>query len=496
MQTYTPVDMSLSGNTLSYELSGSLFGLSGLEYYMKIRVGSDSVFIGSSDNPYIFITSMTNAQARIPTAMPDAQYRIIGLPVNPTAHDPAAVFEDDLGAYDVRQWRLGSYDPAGDSIKEFPEAEQVYPGQGYWLIARGAKRYGSAGTSVRPNDSYGGNDYYRVPLEPGWNQLANPFPFGVEWMDILFDDNGTVSGHLSTILEDIAYWYTGSEYQQVDQISPWGGIFVFIKKSGITAMIPYDFPEALKKTRPIEMPLSSKDEWTIRIQFEKDGLVDDYNYAGVREKATIGIDDYDFSEPPPPPGAPRLAFGIADDPARLMRTDFRPPFSRGTTWELKLTEADGGKIYFSGVRDIPANMQAWLKIGSQATIRLSEGTAVPISEAKVDLKLIVGTAEYTSSEFSSIMPLRFNLCQNYPNPFNIETKIDFTLPVSGYANLKIFNLLGQAVRTLVDGERPAGHYTVQWDGNDQNGLPVASGVYFYRIEQGDQSQYKKMMLIK
>ncbi len=100
----------------------------------------------------------------------------------------------------------------------------------------------------------------------------------------------------------------------------------------------------------------------------------------------------------------------------------------------------------------------------------------------------------------SVYPLTFRLLQNYPNPFNAETKIEFEVPdVEGKfvrALVQVFNLLGEKVKTLAKGERAAGHYTVTWDGTDDDGMKVPSGVYFYRLVSTDYVTAKKMIMVK
>jgi hypothetical protein len=79
------------------------------------------------------------------------------------------------------------------------------------------------------------------------------------------------------------------------------------------------------------------------------------------------------------------------------------------------------------------------------------------------------------------MPREFGLTQNYPNPFNPTTEIQYTLPAAGKVTLKIFNVLGEQVRLLVDEFKPAGQYTVVWDGKNNAGETIASGIYIYQI---------------
>ena len=93
-------------------------------------------------------------------------------------------------------------------------------------------------------------------------------------------------------------------------------------------------------------------------------------------------------------------------------------------------------------------------------------------------------------------PEDFSLDQNYPNPFNSGTTIRFTLPQLAPVKLTVFNLAGQPVVELLDGERPAGAYAISWDGRGQNGQPLATGTYLYRLRAGDQVTTRKLMLLR
>jgi hypothetical protein len=95
-----------------------------------------------------------------------------------------------------------------------------------------------------------------------------------------------------------------------------------------------------------------------------------------------------------------------------------------------------------------------------------------------------------------LLPNSFALAQNYPNPFNAGTNIAFNLEQSGQVTLNVCNLLGQTVRTLIDGHREAGIHNEAWDGRDDRGNAVSSGIYFSRLVQNDRSNVRKMVLLK
>ncbi len=95
----------------------------------------------------------------------------------------------------------------------------------------------------------------------------------------------------------------------------------------------------------------------------------------------------------------------------------------------------------------------------------------------------------------SALPDRFEMGQNYPNPFNPTTIIPYQLPAATLVRLEVFNILGQHVETLVDGERAAGFHTAQWDATDAAGKAVAAGVYLYRLSADGVRLTRRMVLI-
>ncbi len=105
-------------------------------------------------------------------------------------------------------------------------------------------------------------------------------------------------------------------------------------------------------------------------------------------------------------------------------------------------------------------------------------------------------------EFSSVqnakpklLPKSIRLFQNYPNPFNPETIIRFELPSNCFVSMEIYNTLGQKIKTLVAEQKPAGVHIIKWNGKDDQGRNVSSGVYFYSLETGDFRWVKKMVLL-
>lgn len=95
-----------------------------------------------------------------------------------------------------------------------------------------------------------------------------------------------------------------------------------------------------------------------------------------------------------------------------------------------------------------------------------------------------------------LVPQTYRLDQNYPNPFNPGTSIDYALEKSGFTSVKIYNLIGEAIRTLVAEDQPAGEHRIDWDGRDDSGRSVASGIYILALTSGDFSKSVRMTLLK
>lgn len=150
---------------------------------------------------------------------------------------------------------------------------------------------------------------------------------------------------------------------------------------------------------------------------------------------------------------------------------------------------DSGNLVYSGCEvtffdsDWRWDNQYWYKVA-----------AVDV-HGNVSDYVLLGPGEVTGDETPET-PIASYLSQNYPNPFNPVTMIRFGIEARGDVHLRIYDPAGRLMRTLVDEPREAGHYTEEWDGRDNAGRAVASGVYFYKLEAGRFEETKKMVLLR
>jgi hypothetical protein len=188
--------------------------------------------------------------------------------------------------------------------------------------------------------------------------------------------------------------------------------------------------------------------------------------------------------------------------------------NNGTSWTAAstgLTDIDVSALVVSGT-NLFAGVASTLRSSSIVFLSTNNGTSwtaasTGLTNPSVNTFAVSGTNLFAGTadgvwrrplsemtgvdEQHSEVPTQFALQQNYPNPFNPTTTISYQLPVSSYVTLKVYDLLGREVATLVNEKKKAGNYSLQWDASG-----LSSGIYFYRLEANEKREIKKMVLMK
>jgi hypothetical protein len=170
------------------------------------------------------------------------------------------------------------------------------------------------------------------------------------------------------------------------------------------------------------------------------------------------------------------------------------PYKRGLLTKLGLNPEDITMVFYSDTTGIDTNGITNVVIDSSRNRIIADVAHFSIIVLYAESEEIVTNIDDISS--TTGISDKFSLEQNYPNPFNPETKIKYILPKSTRITIKIYNLLGQEVITLVDKLQSAGTFEVMWDGKNKLGSPVSSGIYFYQIRTKDFINTKRMMLLR
>ncbi len=457
-------------------------------YYWRVSANGSSAFSSS----FSFTTSSsTTVSPSTPITFPthptsSTDYRLFSVPGIATSVTVGQI----LSGTQTTDWRIFRDNGAASNyLVELSASSSLNTGEGYWLLRKGSLSP-SLNLTLPP---LGSDGTYSITLHSGWSIIGNPFDRSVSWSAVLAANGLSASTTL--------YEYTGTTtYAQSTTLDLFKGYYFDNRTFNLTSLkIPYPF--SLSKVQPVSGPPI---DWRLQLIFESDINSDRENYIGIAQSAQWDRDELDQRKPPLFLDQGFLYFPRPEWDAEYNRfsSDFRPSLGNGQVWEFEVSNPrlSQGKITFRGIEQIPAEYDVILisqynskPIDLRTT---SEYIYQTVSE-KMPFKLIVGKKAYIQNEVAKLLPEAFELAQNFPNPFNPSTAISFKLPRESEVRLEIVSLLGQRIVTLAEGKFVPGVHTVVWDGKDQLGKPVASGVYFYRLFAGTEViQTKKMILAK
>jgi hypothetical protein len=377
-------------------------------------------------------------------------------------------------------------------------------GLGYWLYSGR-----SATIDVNSIPFQTANDSVVVPIIQGWNQIGVPMPFDVNLNKVRFvQDNSSFSSAISltqavsdSLIAPAIYWYrilrnqSGYDWGNFDTtfVNPWRGYWIFSNTNGnlIYAKEPSFRNSTVSPTGVIN---NKADTWELNLSIDCEDLIDSKNIIGTR----IGI-NLEIPEPPVlykyvsmyfKSGNNKLT-GLYNSPLKdytdLKRFDIYVETSEINKSHLIKWQLPENNVYFYLVDNY-----------SEKIIDLRETSKYAISPSQ-KLSGLTLYATYDADFKPVIIPVEFKLKQNYPNPFNPITTIEFGIPESGKDNIttmKIFNILGQEITTLLNRKVNSGYHKIDWNGLNNKNIKIASGLYFYSLSNGKTELFKKMILIK
>jgi hypothetical protein len=542
---YHAVDIQ-AGDPLPFAvIPDSIPGPRGVEYWAEIQTLTRNLTDppGTPElNPHGIRVTVTNLSEE--QTHPAELYRLLSIPLD-LRGPMTGVLTDDLGGPDPVRWRMFTYLTDRQAYSEVPN-DSIFSfehGRGYWMIT---KEPHQLDTGPAEGLSTSTDSAFALALKPGYNLVGNPFDFPVAWDSILVD---TLAGGLLTmaeaetiVVEPPVVW-TGSTGYQFDAeiLDPFNGCWVKnISDSLVFLRIPprEALPETSQAAIRMAAGLAGPDEaagtWRLRITASCSGKVDASSSFGVAHGADDEWDRHDRSEPPLSP-APSLAiyFPHADweqhpgnyaidirGAYRALQTSASGLATSGDgllghLWRfdvLKNFTAEGVgdevALTFQGMQAIPRDASVFLLdqyLDQLVDLRESGSYQFFCSERDFVLRedearflILVGSRGFIEAWTEDLVnvPARTALYQNRPNPFNPATVIRYELAQPGPVVIRIYNLGGALVRTLVDEHHEAGSYEVAWRGKDARGQQVSSGVYFYRLTAGPYTETRRMLLLK
>ncbi len=464
----------------------------GAEYYVT---ASDIVGNGSRlPEEGVFSIQVSFTELVCPSPVPFMQWRMVSIPVDANNASPGSVL-DVLGKYDDTKWRLFRY--SGGSYHEYTKEGigGFDPGKAFWLHTRveGVNMHSGSGKSMPTSAPF------EITLDPlEWNDIATPFGFPVLWSDIM-SESGSPQGITGPYTYDGTKW---SYPATTDRLTPWEG-YAVKNQNNFPVKIKIPALSAEGRAKPA---VDGEDSWTIQIIADAEGVRDENNYLGCRGSATGSWDSNDYPEPPPPPGEyvsvcfPHEDWQIYPD---IYTSDFRSVDGEGHTWKVRVYgDRSAASLTFKGISRLPDEFEAYLldpKGNVYFELEDDEAYAFGIGEESFrEFEVVIGPEAYLGEEISRFRPLpqNYDLSQNYPNPFNSGTFVSYELPKSCRVSIEIYNVLGQKVATPVDTFSGPGYFSITYDGKNDLGEELASGVYLYVLRVGGSKIARKMTLIR
>jgi hypothetical protein len=429
---------------------------------------------------------------------PAQVYRLFSVPLKLNNPNVEGVLEDDLGKYDKHYWRFFEYVDESTPPLEYPNTSDLQPHKAFWLIVKDGKDFIDTGAGYTVNTT----QKYSIGLNPGWNDIGNPFNFPIRVHKLNLKSDQTLN---------VQYYNSGNWEQTADYLQPFEGYAVANNTNSTDSLYidPQLYPLPDRMLSKVITSINEEDFlWMIKIQANCQQALDLDNVAAVAKIASTDWDKMDLPEPPAIWDYVSVSFPHFDweKPLKLYSTDVRPEPVNGEIWEFFVRTNINDKINltFKEMDQVPEQFEIWLvdeKLYVTQNLREKNTYYVAGSNANYPkfLKLIVGNCNFIEEKLAevTVIPKTFELCHNFPNPFNPSTTIKYGLPRDEEITLKIFNMLGQEVATLIDKEiMPAGYHAVVWDGRNEQGIIVANGIYLCHFHSGSIVLLRKMVFMK
>jgi len=370
-------------------------------------------------------------------------FNMIAISVNPTTPYLAG---DLFPGMDVYKLVGGDYTPVAAS-------EELNTADGYLVMASVPTVITACGD---PNETFVASG-----LMSGWNLIGGP------WTSIPTTSAGVDPAGAIDLTNVHYYDAAAGAYRPTEEFEHCRGHLVMATVDDVTVTVPATLYS--KYSYEVEKETVSDIDWSANISVESGNLTRTLTF-GTADNAKTGIDNADITLFPAFPGT---ADAYLDNhlSKSIVNSDNQ------SEWNLVVSDFASVTVDLSNVSD------DW-------DIYINGINAREVSNFNLD----AGT--YKINAAYRFVPSEYSLAQNSPNPFNPMTSINYYVPAEGPVKIEVYNVLGENLRTLVDDVKTAGSWTARWDGYDNSGNRLSSGVYFYKMTSGSFSETKKMTLMR
>ena len=491
----TPSSVS---NTENNPVSAELVDLYvGATYHYRVVLSNDEYTLYGADNtfttlPYPTQLNLTytvdfTTKSRGSDYKPD-EYRLVGLP---GGNDEmiANIFSGKQG----EDWQV-FWDNGEDSdyMIEY-NGDNIFrqiPGRAFWMLNKGPLNINQQNKQAAGLNNDG---EVEVSIHPGWNLITNPFNEPISWIKIKA---------VNSIVANRPLYAFNENWDDTNLIMmPFAGYYFDNQNPDRTILrIPFD-PVTVSIPKLTE---ESEYNWKVNIAAKTDQFTDDIAYFAVHENASRTKDEFEYRRPRAVGDILSVYFDRPDweAPAGTFNCDIRPPVKDIEEWPFKvlIPDMNSANISFIGIEDIPEEFSVYLVNDSKRIyydLRNDPSIQYTPETKLTNFTVIVGKETLVQNRLEESIPREFDLGRNFPNPFNPSTTIPFALPTDAHVTIKIYNILGEEVCTLLSKDLETGRHYTSWNGKDRNGNSVTSGVYIYQMATNSGKQLSgKMMLLK
>ena len=400
-------------------------------------------------------------------------YHIISIPYTFNQALVRDVFERAMGTYDKSKWRLVQYRNGQNfDFSDGLGAENIKQGAGYWFITKNEKQL-----SFADGITYGNavSEPFTLSLKTGWNQIGNPFPFHVNWSDVL-DDNGNPAGVGDLIVFD-------QEFKESDFLKVFGGGFVFADQNTeieFKVTLPKATEDGFSGGRIASDDVNQNDYtagWMLPIDLTQGDKVNHFCGVGMHFQAAEGKDDFDRITIPR--FASYLEFNTNHDDYPFDFSRSIVPLQSEYTWSFKIESNSHEPV------KLEWSKQHVSELGAQL-ILYDETKRVVLDMSKIDRHETVSLANirifFTTKERCDVVYTE--LGQPYPNPFHQELTIPYDYAWEGYStvHVAILDVSGKQIweKTFYE-EANKNVQEIKWNGETRDGNQAASGMYVYQV---------------
>jgi ligand-binding sensor domain-containing protein len=476
---------------------------------VQTYAGELEIYSNNSTSPYVAFLGGSVSMQNLTLTDEDVHYHtghyaMLAVPYDLQDKRLSTAFPD-LEPYSQKKMRIYHW-KTNDYIEYpfFPPADSLTfrPGVAYWITAKDSINLVLNNVRSTPLNSSG---HFNIQLRPGWNMIGNPFPYSVAWNLVKSTlDTALIHKIRAPVVYNVMWqeYNIDPYYYNQQYLEPWRGYFVY-NDTTVTVVIQVPPGIAIPNLAKHERVLLA-DEFILHVRAT--GLDTKWrsggSSVGMLKTAVDDLDDEDYYEAPAI--GEHLRLSILEARNRFAG-NFKACSAEGAAWDFELAstgKSESVKIEFTPEKSLPDGFSIRL-------LDTDRECAIPVSDRIAELnmkgsgensrlRLIVGTDAFIEKARNgiSLVPYRLALFPCFPNPFNPETHIEYDLPEKGPVSLEIYDVTGRLVRTLVRAEQGTGSHAETWDGRDDEGGAVPSGVYLCRISAGDFAVSRKMILIR